>query len=147
MNMNKLLIIVSGIILLVLCVVFLNNKSDQSTSNNSKDTDIVEQKQKILSAEIESINGQLIDVREPEEYKENHADNAINVPLGDILDNDLSKIDNTRPIYLYCRSGVRAEKARISLEKAGYKNVINLGGLSNWIAKEGKTCSTSNPSC
>ncbi len=146
--MKRLTIVISAILLLFAGLVFfVNNTSNQSTSNSTKVLEVVEQKPLTLSAEIKSVNGQLIDVREPAEYEENHADNAINVPLGDIQNGVFSKIDKTKPIYVYCRSGVRAGKAKVALEAAGYKNVTSLGGLSDWVAKDGLTCSSTKPSC
>lgn len=144
--MKKLLIIISAAVL-VLGVIFLGSKSNTSGSDSSNNIQSVEQESKTLSMEIESVNGQIIDVREPEEYIDNHIDKAINIPLGDILSGDFSKIESKKPIYVYCRSGARAEQAKLVLEKSGYENVTNLGGLNNWIAKKGETCSTNSPSC
>ena len=47
--------------------------------------------------------------------------------LGVILKDFNVKKDN--PIILYCRSGKRAEKAKIILNNLGYMNVINAGSL------------------
>ena len=41
-------------------------------------------------------------------------------------------------ISVYCRSGRRASMAQEALEKAGYKNVKNLGGLKDAQAVLGK---------
>jgi rhodanese-related sulfurtransferase len=100
-----------------------------------------------LSNEIALTGGQLIDVREPSEYSQSHADGAINIPLSDILNKDYSKIDLNKPIYLICRSGSRAEQAKVALEKNGFKNVKNIGGLVEWEKQGDKVCSTSTPLC
>lgn len=136
--MKKVIIICSIAILSITGLVFYKNSQNETSSK--ADT-------AVLSAQIKSAKGQIIDVREPEEYLESHADGAINIPLEDILNGDYSKIDKTKPTYVYCKSGVRAGKAKAALESAGYKNVTSLGGLSDWIAKQGKTCSTTKPSC
>ena len=135
--MKKYLLVIV-IILLVICgyYIFIKNV-DEGTSNEVTKT----------SAQIETIAEQIIDVREPDEYTANHADGAINIPLGDILNGDFSKIDQNKPIYVYCRTGNRAGQAKVALEKAGYKNVTNVGGLSDWIAKDGLICSSTKPSC
>ena len=146
--MKRLIIAFSVMILLVVGITsFVNNKTNQPTLDNSKTTEVVKQKVIALSVEIKSVNGQLVDVREPAEYEESHADNAINIPLGEILKADFSKIDANRPIYVYCRSGKRAGQAKIALEQAGYKNVTNIGGLINWENQGDKVCSSSVPSC
>ena len=115
-------------------------------NNNTKPT-VVQQKPLTLPDQILENGGQLIDVREPSEYETNHADGAINVPLGNILKNDFTKIDINKPVYMYCRTGVRAGKAKVALEKAGYENVTNLGGLTNWQNQGGSVCKSSQSAC
>jgi len=82
-------------------------------------------------------NGQLIDVRTTEEYATSHAQNAVNVPIATIQNGDLSKIDKNRPVYLYCRTGHRAGLVKAILEQAGYNNVTNIGGLTDWQKQGG----------
>lgn len=146
--MKRLIIIISIVLLLFVGLAFLpNNKTDEPVLNNTKTIEIVEQEPVSLSVEIKSVNGQLIDVRDPSEYEESHADNAINIPLGDILNADFSKIDSSRPIYLICRTGNRAGQAKTVLEQAGFKDVKNIGGLIDWEKQGDKVCSSSIPLC
>jgi len=88
-----------------------------------------------------TINGQLIDVRTPEEFAASHAQDAINIPLASIQAGDFSKIDKGKSLYLYCRTGNRAGQAKIILEKAGYKNITNIGGLLDWQKQGGAVVS------
>ncbi len=97
--------------------------------------------------DIKSKNGQIIDVREPSEYIVGHADSAINIPLGDIVKLDFSKIDSKRPIYLICRSGRRAGEAKVILEKNGFSDVTNIGGMVDWESKGGNVCKSSQLTC
>lgn len=53
---------------------------------------------------------QLIDVRTPEEFKEFHLNEAVNIPL-DTLEGGHHSIDYKAPIYVLCQSGVRSLKA------------------------------------
>jgi phage shock protein E len=46
--------------------------------------------------------------------------------------------DKSKRIYLYCRSGRRSRIAKETLEKIGYKDVLNLGSLED-AAKTMKT--------
>ena len=69
----------------------------------------------------------IIDVRSPQEYKENHIDGAISIPEYEIK----SKIKNIFPnndetIVVYCASGIRSKRAKQDLNKMGYNNVFNL---------------------
>jgi phage shock protein E len=146
--MKRLIIIISAAILLFVGVfLFASNKPNQSSLDNTKVADVVEQEPVGLSEDIKSVNGQLIDVREPSEYEESHADGAVNIPLGSIINADYSKIDSSRPIYLICRTGNRAGQAKNALEQAGYKNVTNIGGLVDWEKQGDKVCSSSAPVC
>lgn len=113
---------------------------------SSKNVNVSEEPLK-LSEQIKAVDGQLVDVREPDEYATDHANGAINIPLGDILNGDLSKIDITKPVYVYCRTGNRAGQAKTALEQAGYKNVTNLGGLSDWQNQGGLACKSTEPNC
>ncbi len=71
-----------------------------------------------------------IDVRTQREYREGHVGNAILIPF-DKIESGVKKMNLAKntPIFLYCRSGKRSSKARIALEKSGYTNVVNVGGL------------------
>ncbi len=68
-----------------------------------------------------------IDVREPFEFSAGHVENAINVPLGYISqDNEsLQSIDKSTKVVLYCRSGARAEQAKSVLQSLGFTDVEN----------------------
>jgi rhodanese-related sulfurtransferase len=78
----------------------------------------------------------ILDVRTPQEYREGHISNAINIPV-QILGQQLNKLNNfkDKKILVYCRSGHRSAIASQILDRAGFKNVYNLkGGLFEWKA-------------
>ena len=61
----------------------------------------------------------IIDVRTPQEYRQGHAENTINIPLQD-LDRSLSRIKKYKtPIVTCCRSGARSGTAVRKLKEAG----------------------------
>ena len=72
----------------------------------------------------------VIDVRSLEEVKTGIIQDAIHIEWTQI-DEEINNIDITKdkPIYLYCRSGNRSGKAAVMLEKIGFTNVINAGGI------------------
>lgn len=77
-----------------------------------------------------------IDVRTPEEYKEGHLKDAINIPVDQIVSRIKSvSPDKSAPINLYCRTGRRAEVALQALKQEGYTNVTNHGGYQDLINK------------
>ena len=74
----------------------------------------------------------LIDVRTPAEYEEKHLSKAINIPNESIKDiKDHEEITKDTKIIVYCRSGARSSNSASELINMGYKNVYNLGAMSN----------------
>ena len=70
----------------------------------------------------------IVDVRTQSEYNESHIKNAINIPY-DEIDNNVD-LDKAKTILVYCKSGVRSNKAYITLKQLGY-DVIDLGSYTN----------------
>ncbi len=74
----------------------------------------------------------IIDVRTEAEWRSGHIEGAVLIPYEQIGEKigAVAK-DKTKRIYLYCRTGRRAKIAQESLNKLGYKDVINLKTLEN----------------
>ncbi len=73
----------------------------------------------------------LLDVRTKEEYEDGHFEGATLFPLQDIESGRLPDVAKDTTIYVYCRSGNRSSQASQLLKKAGYTNIVDLGGLSD----------------
>lgn len=75
---------------------------------------------------------QLIDVREPSEFRAGHIKGARNIPLGQI--GQFSVAPDTK-VYTICQSGLRSKNAyKIFLKKN--MNVVNVsGGMNSWRGK------------
>ena len=73
----------------------------------------------------------LIDVRTPEEFATGIIAGAVNIPV-DQLSQRLSEVPKDQPVVLYCRSGNRSNQAAQILGDAGYTQVYDLGGISQW---------------
>lgn len=83
---------------------------------------------------VDAKDAQFIDVRTTKEYAGGHAPKAINLPL-DALEKDLSKLEKDKPVYVICETGRRSQKGAEILQKAGFKNVYNIGGgTSAWTS-------------
>lgn len=82
--------------------------------------------------------GQLIDVRTASEYTSGHIDSSINLSLQDIQQGTLPGVAKDKPVYVYCRSGNRSSEATSILKTAGYRNVIDLGAMTNVQSMGGK---------
>ena len=79
--------------------------------------------------------GVLIDVRTEEEYARGHIENSINLPLSEISAVGEIIPDKDTPIFVYCRSGARSSSAAGILKKMGYRNAVNIGGISGYSGK------------
>lgn len=79
-------------------------------------------------------NIQLLDVRTPNEIEQGFIENAkfANFLQDDFYLNATKVLDKNKPVYLYCRSGNRSEKASKILEQKGYKVYNVLGGYNQW---------------
>jgi phage shock protein E len=71
----------------------------------------------------------IVDVRTPGEFNSGHYKGSINIPVDDVEKNLVKFGDKNRLIVVYCRTGNRSGKAKAILDKNGFKNVINGGGL------------------
>ena len=75
----------------------------------------------------------LIDVREPDEFASGHIPNAVDVPLGDVVNGIIRLgIPKDQPIMVYCRTGRRSSEAASKLQGAGYQKIYDLGGITDW---------------
>lgn len=79
----------------------------------------------------------LIDVRTEKEHQEGYVPGTdLNLPHDQIEKlPQLGFSDKEKTIILYCRSGRRSEIAKETLQKMGYKNVINAGGVKDWTER------------
>lgn len=71
----------------------------------------------------------ILDVRSPGEFAEDHASNAVNIPLEELA-NRLNEVPSG-PLLILCRSGMRASKAYATLIKSG-RNSDNLWFLKGY---------------
>jgi rhodanese-related sulfurtransferase len=84
---------------------------------------------------IDSIqNVQLIDVRTPLEYNNQHLENSLNIDWnGETFEEEIRKLDKKNPVFVYCMKGGRSRKASKRLHDLGFKKVYELdGGVISW---------------
>lgn len=78
---------------------------------------------------------QVIDVRDPGEYKSGHIQGARNIPLAQIS-TALNGIPKDRETYLICATGFRSAQGCRILQKHGFKQLYNVaGGMKQWKGK------------
>lgn len=135
MKFNKFLFVM--IILLLFISGCSNSKSlYNNISNNSihvsteYKTITPSEAKKRLEKEKDII---LLDVRTEEEHKIQRIPNSILVPVDNIENEIKDKVnDKNVTIFVYCRSGRRSNLAVETLNKLGYTDVFDLGGIVDW---------------
>ncbi len=86
------------------------------------------------AAKMKSGGAVLIDVRDPDEWREGHIADAINLSRGRLEGNIEERVpDLGTMVIVHCGSGGRSALAAESLQKMGYKNVRSMaGGYKAW---------------
>lgn len=85
----------------------------------------------IFEQEIKMGKAILLDVRTESEWNEGHAHTAQLFDIARMENGELPQIEKNQQLFVYCRSGGRAGRAKSILEQNGFTNVSNLGGLSD----------------
>ena len=81
-------------------------------------------------------NAQILDVRTPQEFAGDHIENAKNIHwLNADFATNAATLNNTKPVFVYCKAGSRSNKAAAKLEEMGFTNIYDLqGGILKWEA-------------
>ena len=77
----------------------------------------------------------IMDNRTPEEYARGHVPGSRNIPLG--TENEhLDMLNQYRQVYIYCRSGRRAQTSFTNLSMQGLDHLTCIGhsGMPDWVA-------------
>lgn len=82
-------------------------------------------------------NAQLIDVRTPGEFGGGHLPKSTNIDFRNPdFARNVTQLDKSKPVYVYCLSGGRSAEAAKLLREQGYANVYELqGGYLKWTTK------------
>jgi len=101
-----------------------------STSGNIKTVNASEFKKIIADPKV-----QLVDVRTIDEYASGTIGQAIQIDITSpyFIKNARKKLDKSRPVAVFCRSGVRSMRAAQMMGKEGFPVIYNLkGGILAW---------------
>ncbi len=76
----------------------------------------------------------ILDVRTPEEYKEEHLAGAQQLDFlnNEVFDAGIKLLDKSHTYYVYCRSGKRSHHVCMKMQKQGLKVFDMEGGILNW---------------
>ena len=104
-----------NVVLVVAGLFVLNGCSGQTSNTQKLSVEAFDTKLQTLKNEI------LIDVRTADEFAEGHLPDAILIDyLADDFKSQISKLDKSKPVLLYCHSGARSAKAANIMRQAGF---------------------------
>ena len=114
----------------VLCLLFMSFFFINCNSQEDVKSFSTQELKELLSKE----KVQLMDVRTSAEINEGTIETAIfaNYFDADFKEKASDKLDKSKPVYLYCRSGKRSVKASKILKENGYEVYNVLGGYNKW---------------
>jgi rhodanese-related sulfurtransferase len=121
-------------IFLIFCLIGVASFSTSCVDAKADSSDIKLVTAQEMKAILELEDVQLVDVRTPEEYNTRHIENAQNIDFRSAtFDEDITKLDKTKPVVLYCKSGGRSAKCVQKMKEAGFEKIYELkGGISKW---------------
>ena len=84
---------------------------------------------------ISETDVQLVDIRTQHEFRSGHLAKAMNIDFFQptVFAEKFNRLDKSKPVYIYCRSGGRSQKAAAKLLEMGFTQIYDLrGGLTQW---------------
>mgnify|MGYP002403810213 CR=1 FL=1 len=132
-TMKKVVFLLSIIVFSAVACQSQNTSKETAATAKSEVLSVADFKTKTSDSKV-----QLVDVRTPEEYVQGHIDEALNINvLADNFSTEIQKMDKTKPVYIYCRSGSRSARAAKAMQELGFKEIYDLkGGYLAWSAQQ-----------
>ena len=81
---------------------------------------------------------ELIDIREPYEYRTGSLKTAKNIPMGNLLANPEKYLLKEKTYYIMCQSGARSRGATRILSKQEYDIINVAGGIGSYVGTKRK---------
>ena len=74
----------------------------------------------------------LLDVREYDEWRSGHAEEAQHIPMGEVPAR-MGEIDTDKDVFVICHSGGRSHRVATYLRRNGYEASNVDGGMLAWV--------------
>lgn len=127
-------------------ILFISGCNKLPAQKKVSDASYQKMLEKLLSHKVQEIsveeaaeltNPIFLDARENEEFNVSHIQNAVHVGYNDFNIENLSQLNNSDTLIVYCSVGYRSEKITQKLIKAGFHNTFNLfGGIFEWVNQD-----------
>ncbi|UII56805.1 sulfurtransferase TusA family protein [Cytobacillus spongiae] len=113
---------------------YIRKASVSEEKSESKFPHVISNEDLVIKLENEA-DMVVLDVREPAEFAFGHIPQAVSIPFAD-LEVRLSEIDQSKTIYVVCRTGNRSDMAAQILSANGFSNVVNVvPGMTQWTGE------------
>ena len=116
------------ILLVAIALVSYSCKEENAAS----DIQVVTSEEMQELSQLEDV--QLVDVRTPDEYKEGYIADFQNIDyLSPTFEKEIEKLDKSKPVIVYCKSGNRSGKCAAKMKEKGFVKIYELdGGIAKW---------------
>ena len=121
------------VLVLLVAVALVTYSCKEENVSNEIQVVTAEEMQELSQLE----NVQLVDVRTPEEYKEGYIADFQNINyLSPTFEKEIEKLDKSKPVIVYCKSGDRSAKCAAKMKEKGFIKIYELdGGIAKWKFK------------
>lgn len=85
--------------------------------------------------DVDSLLGNinLVDIREPYEYKNVSIKTSKNIPMGNLIEEPDKYLEKNKTYYIMCQSGGRSQRTCSILTKQGFDVVNVSGGMGSYV--------------
>ena len=117
-----------------------STESQEKSSSPSTPTDLSSRflEKEAFADGMKKSGAVILDVRMPQEFEQNHIEDAINIDFfGPEFKYKLLELNKNKAYYVYCKNETRSKMTMTYMDKNGFKEVYVLkGGYQNWnVAK------------
>ncbi len=80
-----------------------------------------------FAAKVKEGDANILDVRRPDEYADEHVEGAQNLPL-DFINDNMDQLERDKTYYVHCAGGYRSMTTCSILKARGFENLIDVDG-------------------
>ena len=118
--------------ILIALLTFSYSCKEKETTTTTSTIEVITPQEMQQISQMDGV--QLVDVRTPEEYSEGYIEGFQNIDFfSNTFSQDIEKLDKSKPVIVYCKSGNRSAKSAKKMQEAGFYKIYDLeGGITKW---------------